>query len=62
MPNALELYKANKIRVACAVSHYNELTLEMCLNFIARMQAKFAGQRVISGKTAERIVAVLGNS
>jgi len=51
MPNALKLYKADKIRIACAVSHYNELTLEMCLNSIARMQAKFVGQRVISGKT-----------
>jgi len=51
MPKALELYKANKIRVACAVSHYNEITLQMCLDSIARMQAKFIGQRVISGKT-----------
>jgi len=51
MPNALELYKANEISIACGISHYNELTLEMCLNSIARMQAKFVGQRVISGKT-----------
>ena len=51
MPNALEWYKANKICVACAVSHYNEITLDICLNSIARMQAEFVGQRVISGKT-----------
>ena len=51
MSHALELYKADKIRVACAISHYDETTLALCLNSIARMQARFSGQRVISGKT-----------
>jgi len=51
VPKALELYKAGKIRIACAVSHYNEITLQMCMDSVARMQAKFVGQRVISSKT-----------
>lgn len=49
--NALELYQAGKIKVVCAISHYNEKTLEQCLESIKRMDADFIDIKVISGKT-----------
>jgi hypothetical protein len=51
MSNALRLYEANKLRVACGISHYNETTLDLCLNSIKKMKAMFVEQRVINGKT-----------
>lgn len=49
--NALDLYQAGKLRVACAVSHYNETTLQVCLDSIAKMKANFVEVKVISGKS-----------
>lgn len=49
--NALELYQAGKIKVACAISHYNEKTLEQCLESIKKMDADFIDIKAISGKT-----------
>lgn len=49
--NGLDLYQAGKIKIACAVSHYDEKTLEQCLASIKKMDAKFIDTKVISGKT-----------
>lgn len=48
--NALDLYQAGKIKVACAISHYNEKTLEQCLESIKKMDADFIGTEIVSGK------------
>jgi hypothetical protein len=51
MSNALSLYESGEIKVACAISHYREITMGLCVITLEHMKAKFVGQRIVSGKT-----------